>query len=148
MDCAEAKPLLAGQIDEELTTAEKERLGAHLSVCSDCRNDLLELKELNGLTRGLGGIDELDPYWDRYWLGIYNRMERRVGFLVLSAGMVLLAGFGLWHFIKDFLAEDSLPIVLRVGVGLSALGASVLVVSVLRQHWHGFRHDPYKEIKR
>jgi len=148
MDCAEAKPLLAGKIDDELTPSEADRLHDHLSHCSNCRDDLLELKELKGLTSGLGGIDQLDPFWDRYWLGIYNRMERGLGFILLSLGATLLLGFGAWHFVRDFLSNESIPGIVRLGVGTSAMGGIILVISVLRQHWLGFRHDPYKEIKR
>lgn len=148
MDCSQVKPLLSGELDNELTLEESELMRDHLSHCSECRNDSLGLKELHGLTRGLGEVDKLDPFWDRYWLGIYNRLERGVAWVALSVGASLLLGFGVWFFVKDFLMDAGIPFVVRGGVGLGLAGGTLLVVSVCRRQWFVFRHDPYKEIKR
>ena len=46
MSCETWKPLLAGYLDGELTPDESERLKSHLSHCSECRDELTEMREL------------------------------------------------------------------------------------------------------
>ncbi len=81
MSCETWKPLLAGYLDGELTPDESERLKSHLSHCSECRDELTEMRELEGVTEAMKReIDTLpDVFWGRYWLSIYNRTERGLG---------------------------------------------------------------------
>jgi len=151
MKCQEWKPLLSGYVDRELTAEEEDRLKNHLSHCSECRVDLQELRDIEGVTSAMK--DESfapagDVFWDRYWLSVYNRIERGVGWLLLSLGAAALVGFGAWHFATGFLFDANAPLIVRVGTALVIAGGAVLVVSVVRERIRTYRHDPYKEVKR
>lgn len=148
MICDDYKPLLAGYVDSELTLEEGEHLRDHLSQCGRCREDLVELKELRGLTVGVQSLDKLDAFWDRYWLGIYNRLERGLSWVFVSIGALLLGGYGLFHLVRELFLDASVPIVVRVGLGFALAGSLMLFGSVLRNHLHTWHHDPYREIKR
>jgi anti-sigma factor RsiW len=78
MTCEEYKPLLSGRLDGELSPEEEIRLKNHLSACSDCRRELLQFQEMKEVTDAVKPIDLPDRFWDTYWSGIYNRLERSV----------------------------------------------------------------------
>ena len=148
MSCDTWKPLLAGYIDAELTGEEEQRLKGHLSHCADCRREHMELKELAGVTMEMKSQGLPDAFWDRYWLSIYNRLERGVAWVFLSAGAALLVGYGLWVFTSELLVDASTPLIVRVGVAMLAVGLAVLVVSSIRERWRRWKVDPYKEVQR
>lgn len=150
MNCEEIRPLLSGYVDGELTPDEEERLKRHLSHCMECRDELQVMRDIEGVTEAMkqeqGTLP--DMFWDQYWLSVYNRLERGVGWVLLSLGASLLAAFALWHFATAFLIAPEVPLVVRVGTGLSVLGLAVLTVSIVRERVRAWTHDPYKEVKR
>ncbi len=151
MKCQKWKPLLSGLVDGELTPEEEASLSDHLSHCPGCRDELEALRDLEGVTAAMK--DETfapvnDVFWDRYWMSIYNRIERGIGWVLLSAGAATLVAFGLWHFATAFLFASEAPLVARWGVGLGAAGLGVLIVSLVRERARTYRRDPYKEVKR
>ena len=148
MSCETWKPLLAGYLDGELTPDESERLKSHLSHCSECRDELTEMRELEGVTEAMKReIDTLpDVFWDRYWLSIYNRTERGLGWLFFTFGATLLIGFGLWHLATNLWLDASAPLVVRIGTASLAAGFSLMLMSLVRERIRTWRHDPYKEV--
>ena len=148
MSCEDFKPLLSGYVDSELTREERDRLQNHLSHCSECRADLLQLKNLEGVTDVMKNESMPDTFWDTYWLSVYNRLERGVGWVLLSIGAIMLGGFGVYHFVNAFMMDPGVPIVVRLGVSSGALGVLVLTLSLARERIRTWKFDPYKEVKR
>lgn len=148
MNCEALKPLLSGYVDSELTLEEATRVQNHLSHCSECRHELQELRDIEGVTAAMKHEPLPDVFWDRYWLSVYNRLERGLGWILLSAGAAILAGFGLWHFVTGFLLDASAPLAVRLGAGTAAFGLAILAVSAVRERIRTWRYDPYKEVRR
>lgn len=148
MSCEPFKPLLSGYVDAELTPEEQTSLTNHLSHCSECRAELAALREVDGVTRAMKHEIPSDVFWDRYWLSVYHRLERGLGWILLSAGAALLLSFGLWHFVTGFLLDSGAPLVVRAGSALAALGFAILIVGLVRERIRTWRADPYKEVKR
>ena len=148
MKCEQWKPLLAGYMDGELTRAESDRLKGHLSHCSECREDLVHLGELKEVTDRMKHEHLPDAFWDQYWLGIYNRMEKGLAWVLLSVGGALLLGFGLWELVNEFLLNSEVAFIPRLGTGILIAGVAVLTVSLARERIRTWRTDPYKEVKR
>jgi predicted anti-sigma-YlaC factor YlaD len=148
MSCDEFKPLLSGYLDKELTPEESIRLKEHLSTCSACRSELHQFEELMKVTGSMKPVQVPDRFWDIYWHGIYNRLERGVGWVLFAAGAAILIGYGLWHFVQALLTDQSTPLILRVGLGLGAAGLGVLLWSLLRERWIMRKKDPYREVQR
>ncbi|MBU1700564.1 MAG: zf-HC2 domain-containing protein [Candidatus Eisenbacteria bacterium] len=148
MTCNDFKPLLAGYLDKELTTEESVRLREHLSTCSSCRTELLQFEELLEVTHSMKPEQVPDRFWDIYWHGIYNRLERGIGWILFAAGVAILIGYGLWSFVQMLLTDSSTPLILRIGLGLGAVGLGVLLWSVVRERWILRKKDPYREVQR
>lgn len=146
--CEEARVLLMGYIDGELDPAEVARVEDHLAVCVSCRREERSYRSLGDLTEaGLEGGD-IEVSTEAAWESIYGRLERRVGWVLTWIGILVLSGYGLWHFVDDFLLDPEAPLVVRVGVGALGAGALTLLISFLRETLWKHRNERYREVQR
>ena len=142
------KPLLMGYLDHELTELEVLRMEEHLKGCASCAAELEEFRRLKEVTQNMRVVMPDDRYWEIYWSNIYNRLERRVGWILLSLGSILLASYGLYYVVARLLLQGNIPLVVRIGVVAVVVGLCTLVVSVLRERIFFSKSDKYERIKR
>ena len=86
--------------------------------------------------------------WDNYWRGIYRRLELGIGWIFFSIGAIIILACGCYGIFQNFFMNPDEPLILKIGVATLALGAIVLLVSVLRERVFAYRRDRYKEVKR
>lgn len=86
--------------------------------------------------------------WTEYWQTVYNRVERSIGWLFFSLGLIVIGAYGLWHAVENLLADSGLPLYLKAALFAIGLGGLILIVSVIREKLFTRRRDPYKEIER
>jgi len=142
------KPLLMGYLDGELTELEILRMEDHLRGCAGCTSELEEFRRLKEVTQKMRVVMPDDKYWEIYWSNVYNRLERRVGWILLSLGSILLTSYGLYYVIARLLLQGAIPLVIRIGVVALVVGLCTLVVSVLRERIFFSKSDKYERIKR
>ncbi len=142
------KPLLMGYLDSELTEIETLRVEEHLKECADCRAELEEFRKLKEVTHNMRVLVPDEKYWEDYWSHVYNRLERRVGWVLTSVGAILLASYGLYELVEQFLLRSGIPLIVRIGVLAMVVGFCTLVVSVLRERIFLAKSDKYERIKR
>ncbi len=142
------KPLLMGYLDEELTELEALRMEEHLGKCPECTAELEEFRRLKEVTHNMRVVMPDDKYWEQYWSSVYNRLERRVGWILLSLGTILLTSYGLYFLVSHLLLQGDIPIVVRIGVVALVVGFCTLVISVLRERIFFSKSDKYERIKR
>lgn len=140
--------MLAGYIDGELTPEERADVEQHLRSCDECKKELEAFQKLKEVTGAMRYADIPEHVWENYWHGLYRRLELGLGWILLSIGVVLLLGFGLFCLIKDFFLAPAEPLLVKIGVGAGGLGLIVLLVSIIRERLFAYRHDRYKEIQR
>ena len=87
---------------------------------------------------------DLDAEWD----SIYRRLERSVGWILMSVGIILLLGFGAWQLVNEFLLSSEESLWLRAGVGATLGGTIVLLVSIAREALTKYRSERYREVQR
>ncbi|MBN1424306.1 zf-HC2 domain-containing protein [Candidatus Fermentibacteria bacterium] len=148
MTCDAASVLLSGLLDGQLTVEQREELLAHLDHCPRCSRELAELRHLEGLMKRVSLPRLSDEAWDAHWNQLYNRLERSAGYVVAGLGAILLLCYGAWELCRDWLSRADVPLVLRGGCTLLALGFIVLTVSTVREKMLTYRYDRYKEIRR
>ena len=141
------KNLLMGYLDSELTEIEAARMEQHLRECAECSADLQEFRRLKEVTQNMRVVAPDEKYWDVYWSNIYNRLERRIGWILISLGAILLVSYAIYMFILE-LFESQIPLVVRIGVLALVVGLCTLGVSVLRERIFLARSDKYERIKR
>ena len=89
-----------------------------------------------------------EEQWRVYWQDVYNRMERGLGWILVSVGAIVLASYGLWEAVSEMLEDASVPWFLKLAFFALGAGAIILFVSALREKLFTRKHDPYKEVER
>ena len=148
MSCDTFKPLLMGYLDEELTALEAVRVEQHLEECHDCTAELDDFRKLKEVTRNMRVVMPDDKYWDEYWSNVYNRLERKAGWILLSLGSIILSAYGLYWVIAEVFLDKNVHPVIRIGVLTLIVGFCTLLVSVLRERFFLSKSDKYERIKR
>jgi len=138
--------LISGLLDGELDAAQQADLHAHLETCPGCQRELDSLRCLfSGTAAAFGGEEPPEEIWDRFLDGVYNRLERKMGWAFLLAGAALLAAYGTYA----FLAEPWGSALLKTLVAMPIIGLALLFVSVLRQRIESLKTDRYtREVHR
>lgn len=103
---------------------------------------------MNKLLENHNYVSPEDILWENYKESIYAKIERGVGWIFFSVGSILLITIGLFYFIKDFLLDNKINIIIRLGTGLLIIGVVVLLVSVIRERIFFNKHERYKEVKK
>lgn len=142
------KPLLMGYLDAELGEEEVRRVEHHLEECADCASEVKEFGRLKEVTQNMRLIAPDARYWEEYWSSVYNRLERRVGWILISIGTILLTSYGLYSLVSNVLFHSGIPVVVRIGVLALVVGFCTLLVSVLRERIFLAKSDKYERIKR
>ncbi len=149
MRCDEFKPMLTGYLDGELTPERSAELEAHLAACEACRR---ELAELTGLKEELAMMKFKEPpdvELERYWRSVYNRLERGLGWILLSVGAIIVLCYGAFQLIEEMIKDPRVAVLLKVGVVALVFGAVILFVSLLRERLAVRKVDKYsKEVER
>ena len=133
--------------DQEADTETRARVEAHVATCARCKSEFESLMKLKGATAGLRLADLPDARWAGYWQDLYRRMERGAGWLLLSLGLLLVAGYGLYALTANFLLNAEIPIVLRAGLALFAGGTLVLLISVVRERLYAHQIERYDKVE-
>jgi len=142
------KPLLMGYLDQELTEIEATRIEEHLKGCPNCREELGEFRRLKEVTDNMRLVMPDDKYWEDYWSHIYNRLERRVGWILTSIGLILLLSYLVYKGIEELLFHSGVPLPIQIGVIALVIGLCTLLVSVVRERLFLSKSDKYERIKR
>jgi predicted anti-sigma-YlaC factor YlaD len=142
------KPLLMGYLDSELTELEVLRVEEHIKECAECAAELEEFRKLKEVTQNMRVLMPDDKYWEDYWSHVYNRLERRIGWILISLGAILLASYGIYELIEVFLLRQGIPLIVRIGVLALVVGFCTLLISGLRERLFLAKSDKYERIKR
>lgn len=144
--CEENEVLISGYLDGELGEEETRQLEAHLKECSVCRREYHAMKQLvMGTTRALQMAPPPKEMWDTFLDGVYNRLERKTGWVLLILGSAALSLYGIYVFYSDPWGSALIKMLITV----PCAGLAVLFISVLRQRLRIARTDRYsKEIER
>jgi len=142
------KPLLMGYLDSELTELETVRIEQHLGQCADCAKELEEFRKLKEVTQNMRVLTPDARSWDEYWSHVYNRLERRAGWILMSIGSILILSYGLYSLVAKFLLRSDFPLLIRIGIVALVVGFCTLLISVLRERIFMSRIDKYERIKR
>lgn len=134
---------LSGFVDGELTQQERQRVTLHCEVCDPCREDLAKLRVLRERisTAHLSEVGE--DKWRETMNDFGVHTPRRIGWLMLIAGLLAIAGIGL----IGFLFSDEIHIGMKLILIAIYGGLATLLYSVLRQRLIERKTDKYKDVE-
>jgi len=137
--------LLMAYLDGELEGEERARIEALLERDETLRRELGEMRELVDATRGLGPDARPDEELERFWRGVYVRLERGTAWVLLLVGALGLVAGGLYLFFAS--PERTWPV--KLAGALALLGAAGLLLSVWRERRRVLPYDRYtREVDR
>jgi len=132
----------------ELLPEERAEVEAHLKTCETCRRELEEFREMEGMLEQLRLPDPPDELWDGYWAGIYNRMERGLGWVLFSLGAIVVLFYGFSLLVEGILTDPGVPPMIKWGVLFIGGGLAILLVSVVREQLFYRKNERYREVRR
>ncbi|MCK5737792.1 hypothetical protein KAH55_01370 [bacterium] len=139
--------LMTKAVDGQLTPEEQTEFRELLKTNPEYRKEWREQRQLKEVLQQMIFKSPDDIIWEEYWFNIYNRLERKIGWLFLSLGSIILLTFGLYQFILEILNETTLPPIIKGGIFALIAGAAILLISVIREKLTRRKHDPYKEVQ-
>ncbi len=142
------RQLMMGAIDHELDSAEKHEFKRLLDENPEFQKEYDEFKRLKEVTLSMKYKNPPSEVWDKYWLHVYNRIERGLAWVVLSIGAIILLIYAIFELINHLLYDSDIQGFVKIGALFFIAGIIILFVSVIREKLHIFKTDPYKEVKR
>ena len=148
MTCHNYKDLLMGYLDDELSDEQRNRFEKHLAGCPECAAELEEFRKLKAITDEVTLVEPEDRIWQDYWNGIYNRIERSVGWVIFSVAAILLVIYGGFKLIEEIVTDSTLGMLLKLGLLALIVGLAILFVSVFRERMYFWSKDRYRNVRR
>lgn len=141
------RALLMAAIDDELTPEDRRALEGLAAQLPAVREEWDRLAKVKSVTQTMTWKEPAVETWDRYWGNVYNRTERKIAWLLVLGGALVLSGWALWEAVPAWFSsiweDESMPIAVRIATVTAALGGLLLVVSVVREQLTIKRTDPY-----
>jgi len=148
MDHQKIKELISSYHDKELDEEKRKQVEEHLKECPECRK---EFEEMGKFEEVMGMMELKKPpreVWQIYWASIYNRLERRIGWILLSIGAMILIFFGGYKMVEEIIQDPSTSLLLKVGILTLMAGVVVLLFSLIREQFFVRKRERYKEVEK
>lgn len=143
--CETYQPLMSGYLDGELGVEDRATLEAHLDECPNCREEFEQMKKLVAAAGTIRMEDPPDEVWDTFLDNVYNRVERRFGWLLTILGVAVLTLYGIYLFVTNPWGSAMEKFLVATPI----VGLALVFVSVLRQRLRVAKMDRYtKEVNR
>lgn len=144
---ARARNLMMAALDDELSLEERAEFERLIEADSELREEWKQMRRVKELTGVLAYRQPPEEVWEDFWQSAYAQLERGVAWVLISLGVVVLVGTGLYHAVFALLGAE-LPGYIKIAIFLAALGGTILAVSVLREKLFVGWRDPYRKVKR
>jgi predicted anti-sigma-YlaC factor YlaD len=135
-------------LDDELSAEQRQQFEEHLAECPECAGELEEFRKLKAITDEVTLVEPEDRIWQQYWGSVYNRIERGVGWVVLSVAGILLAIYGGFKVIEGIIKDPQVELILKVALLALITALGILFVSALRETLYFWKKDRYRKIRR
>jgi len=143
-----ARHLMMAALDDEQSAEERTELDGLLASDAALSAEWQRLSKVKEVTAAMTYREPPEEVWSDYWVSVYNRAERGLGWVLFCASCLVLIGYGIWKSVGALLADSSIPWFLKLAIFGAALGGAILAFSVFREKFFVRKKDPYKEIQR
>ncbi len=144
----DSRRLMMAALDGEINPDQRRQLDRLLADNPDLRDEWERMGRVKEVTSSMAYREPPEEIWQEYWVSVYNRCERGVGWLLMTLSTVILLSWSAWQVIAAMFADSAMPLFLKLAVLGVAVGAIILLVSVAREKWFVRRKDPYREVIR
>jgi len=148
MDHQKMKELVSSYFGEELNKEQMKLAEEHLKECAECREEFKGMQKFEEVMSKMELKKPSKEVWEIYWASVYNRLERRIGWILLSIAAIILIFFGGYKAIEGIIQDPSISLVLKAGILAALAGVAVLLVSLIRERFFVRKRERYKEVER
>lgn len=148
MDHQKIKELISSYHDKELDEERRKQVEEHLEQCSECRREFEEMGKFEEVMSKMELKKPAREVWQVYWASIYNRLERRIGWILLSIGAMILIFFGGYKMVEGIIQDPNTSLLLKIGILTLMAGIVVLLVSLVREQFFVRKRERYKEVEK
>ena len=148
MDHEKLKELVSSYLDGELTQEEREMVERHLEECAECRLSVRATDDLGEVMAKMKLKEPPKEVWKVYTESVYNRLERGIGWILVSIGAMVILFFAGYNMLKGLIHDPGTPVVLKIGILCGMGGVVVLLVSLIRERLFVNKRERYKEIEK
>jgi hypothetical protein len=134
--------------DDELTGEEQAEFNSLIENDTELKNEFDEQKKIKEVLKKMNLKNPSKEFWDGYWLSLYNRIERKIAWMAITIGAVILFFYASLKAVESFLTDTQTPVFIKYGIAILALGFVVLIISLIREKIFSLKRDKYKEIER
>lgn len=140
--------LLEKHFDNELTESELQEFETIINSNTELKHEFEEQKRIKEVLRKMKLKNPSREEWDSYWMGVYNRIERGIAWIVISIGALIFFGYASYEVVNALINDTHTPPLAKFGVTLLIFGALILIFSLLREKIFTSKRDKYKEVQR
>ena len=140
--------LMMAEVDREISGEGRLELESALDADPDLRDELDTFQRLKEVTDTMTPLKPPGETWYGYWEHVYRRLERGIGWVLVSLGTITVGTWGLWTLVRDVIRDTTMPVYIRWGVLALLAGGVILFVSVARERLFLRKTDPYKDVVR
>ena len=139
---------MMGRLDGELSADEESELDGLIETNDELRSEMSTMERVKNVTRAVTLRTPPDQIWEDYMNSVYQKIERGVGWILLSIGAIVILSYGLWNGVSQLIASTAVPWYLKAALLAVMVGGAVITVSVVREKLFMRTKDPYREIER
>jgi hypothetical protein len=140
--------LLNKALDNMLTNEERIEFNSLLASSNEYQEEWNSIKKIKEITKTMKLKNPPEEMWDKYWLGIYSRLERGIAWILISIGAIVVLIYGGFKAVESVIQDPTLAWFLKAAFLLLITGVAILFVSVIRERLFLRKTDKYKEIIR
>ena len=148
MDHERIRELISSYLDNELDEDGRRVVEEHIEKCPECRKEYGEMAKFEEVMREMSLKQPPKEAWEVYSESVYNRVERGIGWILLSIGAMIILFFAGYQIVRGFIQDPTIPLIVKAGILLGLGGVVVLLVSLVRERLFVNKRERYKEIKK
>jgi predicted anti-sigma-YlaC factor YlaD len=142
------KELISLYLEGELDKIEKKLVEEHLKECEECKKEFEEMNKLEEVLKKMEFKKPSKEIWQIYWSSLYNKLERKIGWILFSIGAIILLFVGAYKLVEELIKDPSMPLILKIGILAFMAGAIILLVSIVREQFFMKKRERYKEVEK
>jgi len=140
--------LMEKYFSNEISSEEKKELEELINSNSNLKEEFEEQKGIKEVLNKMKLKNPSREVWDSYWMGVYNRIERGIAWVVISIGALIFFGYASYEIVNAFIKDTQAPGLAKIGMAMLVFGGLVLLFSLIREKIFTSKRDKYKEIQR
>ena len=149
MDNEEIQQLMMKVVDGVASAKEEAVLAEAIRGNERLESELRAFRKIKEVTENMQFKELPDSYWSGYWTGVYRSTERALAWILMSIGLMIVAGFCAYMGLSEFYSNPDVGLTLKIGVSLAIAGGIIMVVSIARERLFARKHERYeREVER